>query len=198
MNQHLFLLGSARSGTTLLGRTLLSNLKGITYLGEQNPLWMHGNAYKRDDVLTSDHATPSAKEYIRKKFETLSNSHPNTVLVDKTPANTLRVPFLRDIFPDARFIHLTRDGRDVTMSAAREWRGDGLDALDSVELRVGSFADRVTKGTSKYLKLGDRIRTFRDFMELPAYAPRYLAFLLRNRRTGRDYPWGPRDRKSVV
>jgi hypothetical protein len=35
---------------------------------------------------------------------------------ERTPGNVLHVAFLADQFPEARFIHLVRDGRDVTMS----------------------------------------------------------------------------------
>jgi hypothetical protein len=40
---------------------------------------------------------------------TRSMKRPPIRLVEKSPKNTLRVPFLRALFPDARFIHLTRD-----------------------------------------------------------------------------------------
>ena len=36
-------------------------------------------------------------------------------------SNSLRVPFVNKIFPEAKFIHIVRDGRDVTLSAARRW-----------------------------------------------------------------------------
>lgn len=35
---------------------------------------------------------------------------------DKTPSYVLRVPLLAEIFPESRFIHLIRDGRDVAVS----------------------------------------------------------------------------------
>jgi len=38
-------------------------------------------------------------------------------LLEKTPENCLRLPFLLEIFPDARIIHLTRDGRSNISSA---------------------------------------------------------------------------------
>ena len=36
-------------------------------------------------------------------------------------SNTLRVPFVSSVFPEARFVHLIRDGREVTESAMRQW-----------------------------------------------------------------------------
>jgi hypothetical protein len=36
---------------------------------------------------------------------------------DKTPASGLHIPLIKQIFPEAKLIHLTRDGRDVSVSA---------------------------------------------------------------------------------
>jgi hypothetical protein len=41
--------------------------------------------------------------------------------VEKTPKNTLRVPLLNELFPDARFIHLQRDPRENVDSLVDAW-----------------------------------------------------------------------------
>ena len=43
------------------------------------------------------------------------------MVVDKSPRNSLKIPFIRKIFPEACFIHILRDGRDVTLSIHKEW-----------------------------------------------------------------------------
>lgn len=43
-------------------------------------------------------------------------------LVEKTPRNSLRVPLLAAIFPDARYVYLTRDGRANVSSLLEGWR----------------------------------------------------------------------------
>ncbi|MEP4135883.1 MAG: sulfotransferase, partial [Cyclobacteriaceae bacterium] len=44
---------------------------------------------------------------------------PNADLIgDKNPYLTFHLPYLRNIFPKAKFIHLIRDGRDVSSSWA--------------------------------------------------------------------------------
>jgi hypothetical protein len=51
-------------------------------------------------------------------------------LVEKTPANSLRIPFLVKLFPDARFIFLVRRGEDVVsslMEGWKNWSGTGTD-----------------------------------------------------------------------
>ncbi|MCA9865180.1 MAG: sulfotransferase [Anaerolineales bacterium] len=48
---------------------------------------------------------------------------PNRIrLLEKTPENCLRLPFLAALFPDARIIFLTRDGRANVHSLMEGWR----------------------------------------------------------------------------
>lgn len=43
-------------------------------------------------------------------------------IVEKSPKNTLRIRFVRALFPDARFVHLVRDPRPNIASLYRAWR----------------------------------------------------------------------------
>jgi hypothetical protein len=50
-------------------------------------------------------------------------------LVEKTPGHVARIPVIAEVFPDARFINVVRDGRDVCVSHlaaqatwAKSWR----------------------------------------------------------------------------
>lgn len=53
--------------------------------------------------------------------------------VDTTPANARRAATLIAVFPDARVVHMTRDGRDVAMSFVRQPFGpsDPMTALEA-------------------------------------------------------------------
>ncbi len=42
-------------------------------------------------------------------------------MLEKTPKNSLRVPFLARVFPEARFIYLYRDPRQVLSSMIEAW-----------------------------------------------------------------------------
>jgi hypothetical protein len=52
-------------------------------------------------------------------------------LVEKSPRHGHHIPFINELFPTARFVHVVRDGRDVAVSVraasrswAPDWRGD--------------------------------------------------------------------------
>lgn len=48
---------------------------------------------------------------------------PSTIrLVEKTPANSLRIPLLVEVFPDARFIFVVRRGEAVVSSLMEGWK----------------------------------------------------------------------------
>jgi hypothetical protein len=52
----------------------------------------------------------------------LAPPHNRVRLLEKTPENCLRLPFLAALFPDARVIYLTRDGRPNVYSLLEGWR----------------------------------------------------------------------------
>lgn len=47
-------------------------------------------------------------------------------LLEKTPENALRIPFLNAVFPDALFVFLHRDARDNVASIREAWDHDGF------------------------------------------------------------------------
>jgi hypothetical protein len=53
---------------------------------------------------------------MREVFSLYTESQGKTRFAEKTPINVLHIPFLSRMFPEARFIHLIRDGRDVALS----------------------------------------------------------------------------------
>ena len=60
--------------------------------------------------------------------------------LDKSPRNSLRVGYLRSLFPDARFVYLKRDGRAAVSSLLSAWRSDsgmfpGLDLPGPVRIQ---------------------------------------------------------------
>ncbi len=65
----------------------------------------------------------SFKGMISVLFETYACNHGKERWGDKTPEHTLHLDQILSIFPQARFVHLVRDGRDVAESLGRAFFG---------------------------------------------------------------------------
>ncbi len=116
------IIGAGRSGTNML-RDILVQLPGLVTwpCDEINYIWRHGNRSFPTDEFSRAMATAPVAAYIRRKFEALSAGRGGAVCVEKTCANSLRCGFVDEIFPKARFLHIIRDGRDVSVSAGERW-----------------------------------------------------------------------------
>lgn len=109
-----FVVGSARSGTSILGELIASHPK-VKYIFEAHSIWeIAGIGVNDGHRYTSDYATADVKEQIRNWFQ--EQSQGATVVVEKNPRNILRIPFIQAVFPESKIIHIVRDGRDVACS----------------------------------------------------------------------------------
>jgi len=116
------IVGAGRSGTNML-RDVLTALPhfGTWPCDEINYIWRHGNKRHPTDELTPEMATSPVKKYIRNEFRKVCKSQKIFYVVEKTCANSLRVDFVNTVLPDAKYIFLIRDGRDVVSSALKRW-----------------------------------------------------------------------------
>lgn len=70
---------------------------------------------------TGPHATPR----LRRTYDVVARWGGGAVVVNKRIANNRRIPALLEAFPDARFVHVVRDGRAVAYSLSRvDWWPD--------------------------------------------------------------------------
>lgn len=122
----LIIIGAGRSGTNAM-RDALVRLDGFATwpCDEINPIWRHGNLDHPDDEIPPQNATAVVRGYIRRAFRRIwrQQGRPDFV-VEKTCANALRVPFVDSVLPEARYIHIVRNGYDVVASARKRWRGE--------------------------------------------------------------------------
>jgi hypothetical protein len=147
-----FIVGCARSGTTLL-RDLLRSHPRLAFPGESNFLPLFYRAF--GDPHTDREArrlaarvlrlqwvrpwnvslTPSSLAHCRSYAELVSALYEDVAhregrprWGDKTPNYALEIPTLLELFPHAKVIHIYRDGRDVALS----WRAIPLGPHDVV------------------------------------------------------------------
>ncbi len=121
MSRCLVLVGAARSGTKLLRDLIAAHPTVDRVPYDVNYIWRLGNDSVPHDELGVELATPRVGSRIRRHILKFGRGAP--WLVEKTVSNTLRVDFVDAVFPfpDARYVHLVRDGRDVAESAYRQW-----------------------------------------------------------------------------
>lgn len=116
------IVGAGRSGTNML-RDLLVKLPNCTTWNcdEINPIWKFGNKDRPDDELVPLDANERICRFINSRFDKIAQRNNCEIVIEKTCANSLRVPFVYKVVPDAKFIFITRDGRDVVASAMQRW-----------------------------------------------------------------------------
>lgn len=120
--KNVVIVGAPRSGTNML-RDVLTALDGIgTWpCDEINYTWRHGNVRYPSDELPRENATPPVQRYIRKQFQWVADTYDARIVVEKTCASCLRIPFVDQVLPDAKYIYIYRDGIDATGSAKLRW-----------------------------------------------------------------------------
>ena len=86
----------------------------------------HGNTQGTSGAMSSavpQQGLTAVRNLVRIHNQLLSFGQPRTIrLLEKTPENCLRLPFLLELFPDAQVIYLIRDGRPNVHSLMEGWR----------------------------------------------------------------------------
>ncbi|MEL7038725.1 MAG: sulfotransferase [Cyanobacteria bacterium J06592_8] len=140
LKKPVFIFGAPRSGTTFLGKCL-GELPELSYHYEP----VLTKAVSRY-VYTNQWSKAQAQFLYKSVYRWLMRLHTDGDLrfVEKTPRNSLILPFLYETFPDGRFIHIIRDGRDAALSLAKKpwYRNDkkGCGAKDPSGYPFGPMA----------------------------------------------------------
>lgn len=137
----IFILGAPRSGTTWL-QLLLASHPGVCssvelrlvshYIASWREHWAHeaghvnaqGGFYFGLPVIWSrEEFDGFCREFLERVYSRVLATKPEaTHVLDKFPGNGSHVGTIREFFPQAKFVHIIRDGRDVavSMNAARD------------------------------------------------------------------------------
>ncbi len=135
------ILAAPRSGSTLLFETLAQSPDLWTIQSESHSVFeqfpeLQPAARGFDsNRLTAQDATPAIRRAIHDAFVTRLRNRNGEPAVDgsgslrmleKTPKNSLRVPFLDQLFPDARYVYLFREPQENLASIIEAWRSGGF------------------------------------------------------------------------
>ena len=120
-----YILGTGRSGTTILG-IVLSMHRQVGFLNEPKALWsaLHPQedligSYNRNAAsyrLEAGDASAEMVEAAHKVFGSYLAVNNTRRLVDKYPELIFRREFVKAVFPDARFLFLSRSGKATCAS----------------------------------------------------------------------------------
>lgn len=148
----IFVIGLPRSGTTLVEQILTAH-EVVTGFGEQVTAG-------RLAAKVIDEGEPfDPQEFASQYRQALPDrAQVGSMFIDKMPANYRYIGFLANAFPDARFVCLKRDPRDVALSM---WRSHFVSRGMDYSFDLAAIA-HVTNGFAEYMaqwrdQYGDRI-----------------------------------------
>lgn len=162
----IIVVGAPRSGTTFLG-DVLSQHPQLHYMIEPNPMWKRFVRNQSDLVPLARNKDVVRKT--RKSFQKALADSGKSRLLEKTPQNCLRFPFVHAVFPDAKFIHIIRNGEESTFSIAKFW-----------ETNTHGFTG---------VRVGQRLKEM-NLRQAPYYAGQLIKRVLPAGKAPRVF-WGP-------
>ena len=150
----MFIVGCPRSGTTLFQRVadahpelaiidetlwilrLYRRSEGVTADGFVTPRviddLLADRRFVRLDLPTADvealldGGRTSYTSFVSGIFDLYGRARGKRLVGDKSPGYVRKIPRLHQLWPEARFVHLIRDGRDVALSALNWKAGDRI------------------------------------------------------------------------
>jgi hypothetical protein len=133
LQQPIFIVGTVRSGTTLLAGTL-GRHPDIHYAEyELTPEWCDlagieigspGGPHTHCPPLGAEEVTDEVRDRVHRGFAEIHQrgaEHPQARFLNKNPHLSNKLPFLQAIFPNARLIICCRDLRSTVLSTQMLW-----------------------------------------------------------------------------
>jgi hypothetical protein len=121
LRQPIILIGNYRSGTGIAQNLLGLHPDVVTWY-EPRTLWLYPDPGRPHDEFDESDATQKAMRYIRGRFLNYQSRHGGRRIMEKTPANILKVPYVTAIFPEATYLHITRNPFSFISSVEFKWQ----------------------------------------------------------------------------
>ena len=159
-----FNVGARRSGTYWLQRIVCAH-PSVAEVPSETYVFSHGIAplmerFQHEDRDSQQVGTVYADrerlltavralcDTVFGEFAQSGESH----VAERTPWHVHHLPLISEVYPDARFVHIVRDGRDVVRSLVAQPWGPA-----SVREAAEEWRDSVTAGRAAASSLGDRL-----------------------------------------
>lgn len=104
----IILLGNVRSGTTMIHDLFDTHQQVVSWF-EPRTLWLYADPRRKHDQFDASDATDRVKNYIRKRFLQFQQTHGNRRVMEKTPSNLMRIPYVHAIFPESKLLYILRE-----------------------------------------------------------------------------------------
>ena len=138
----IFITGLGRSGTTILG-TLLSIHSDVGYMNEPKAIWhvldnrQDLNANFGSDCgvyrLHEKDVMPKIRINANRIYSHYMALTRSKIVVDKYPELIFRIPYVKELFPDANIIFITRNGVDAIHSIGKWSENHSIEHNDLVD-----------------------------------------------------------------
>lgn len=160
-----FFVGCGRSGTSLLQHLLKAHRDIAVYPTEANELWFPQTYPWRsakidvpvfwDDPygfteISLKQSSPSYERHLQAVFGAYQFMARGQAFLNKSVMVTFMIPRMLQIFPEARFIHIVRDGRAVVLSYAK-WESKKI-AANLARYQAGGYDFNLETLLEKFTK----------------------------------------------
>ena len=189
MSQRMFfVIGSPRSGTTMLMRMLnvhpdiytrpephlmtpLANLGYYAYVDKAtyDPFQAHQSVRHYVDDLPGGEADylDALRGYTDTLYGRMLDKAGKRFFLDKTPAYALEAPFLKKVYPDARYVVLTRHPFAIFSSFAKSFFDDDWEAAHAFNPVVERYVPAIAKFIRDHADGGYYWVKYEDLVQSP-------------------------------
>lgn len=117
----IILFGNVRSGTSMM-HDLFDLHPQVKSWYEPRTIWVYADPGRKHDRFDASDATPRVRRYIRRRFLRFQRAHDNRRIMEKTPSNLMRIPYVDAIFPESKFLYMVREPLANLSSSELRWR----------------------------------------------------------------------------
>jgi hypothetical protein len=117
----IILFGNYRSGTSLVQNMIALHPEIVKWY-EPRTMWLYADPGRRHDEFDENDATENVVSYVRQRFLNFQRQNGNRRVMEKTPANILKIPYVNAIFPEAIILYIVRTPFSFISSSELKWQ----------------------------------------------------------------------------
>ncbi len=153
----IILIGNVRSGTTMLQKLFDLHPDICTWF-EPRTVWNYAAPWRTYDRLDERDASPRVIRYIRKRFLEYQERNGGRRIMEKTPNNVVRIPYVHKIFPESKFLYIVRNPLSQLSSSELKWKP----VIDWQDRRWAWYRIKNTPKTQLLFYVGKFLRELYD------------------------------------